>query len=337
MIIGLTGYARAGKDFIADYFVQKHNFTKFVFSDILSDVLQSFGWTNSKDNQSKLGVALRKASTPNVLAILLSEKLKGKNNIVISGFRSPEETELFRGTFGENFKLIYVNRTFENRYQTRRDVSLNEEEFRQRDIRDGQHMGLDRIIQDKLYDFEITNNGTIEELESNISRIYEQLDHTPLQKRISWDEYFLKLSMLVAERSTCKRHNIGAIIVRDKHILTTGYNGTVAGSKDCLDLGCLKDINNLASGTGHEICRAVHAEQNAIIQAGLHGIDIKGATIYCTHTPCNICAKMIVNSKIKRVVTYSSYSDKSFFPLFQEAGIAFIQLPKPSRIIRELE
>ncbi|MCS7151571.1 MAG: dCMP deaminase family protein, partial [Endomicrobia bacterium] len=135
-------------------------------------------------------------------------------------------------------------------------------------------------------------------------------------KRISWDEYFLKLAFLVAERSTCRRHHVGAVIVRDRRILTTGYNGAPSGCKDCLELGCLREELGIPSGQRHELCRAVHAEQNAIIQAGVHGIDITGSTMYCTHSPCIICAKMIVNAKIKRFVTYKDYSDESFKQLF---------------------
>lgn len=142
-------------------------------------------------------------------------------------------------------------------------------------------------------------------------------------KRISLDEYFLKIAKVVSERATCRRHEVGAVIVKDKHILSTGYNGAGAGLKDCLELGCLRDELKIPSGTRHEICRAIHAEQNAIIQASLHGTGMGGSTMYCTHSPCIICAKMIVNAKIKRFVTCSDYADKDFEPLFKEAGIKF--------------
>ena len=141
--------------------------------------------------------------------------------------------------------------------------------------------------------------------------------------RQSWDQYFMKLAWLVAERSTCVRHHVGAVIVRDKRILTTGYNGAASGTKDCLELGCLRNQLNIPSGTRHEICRAIHAEQNAIIQAGTHGININGGTLYCTHSPCILCAKMIANAKIKRVVMSIEYPDETFKNLFKEAGIQF--------------
>jgi len=150
------------------------------------------------------------------------------------------------------------------------------------------------------------------------------------------DEYFLKIASVVAERSTCHRHHVGAVAVRDKHILATGYNGAAAGLKDCLELGCLRDEMKIPSGTRHEICRGIHAEQNAIIQASLHGVSLEGATVYVTHTPCILCAKMLVNARIKRFVTFGEYADNSFIELFNEAGIEFEVRKKPSSEITYL-
>jgi len=150
------------------------------------------------------------------------------------------------------------------------------------------------------------------------------------------DEYFLKIASVVAERSTCLRHHVGAVAVRDKHILATGYNGAAAGLKDCLELGCLRDELQIESGTRHEICRAIHAEQNVIIQAALHGVSLAGATIYVTHSPCILCAKMLVNARISRYVTFGSYADDSFKELFREAGIAFELRKKPRSTISHL-
>ncbi|MDD5606333.1 MAG: cytidine/deoxycytidylate deaminase family protein [Candidatus Pacebacteria bacterium] len=152
-------------------------------------------------------------------------------------------------------------------------------------------------------------------------------------KRLSSDEYFLKIALVVAERSTCLRHHIGAVAVRNKQILTTGYNGAAAGLKDCLELGCLRNEKNIPSGTQHEICRAIHAEQNVIIQASLHGVSLEGATVYCTHTPCILCAKMLVNAKIKRFVSFAKYADDSFLELFKQANIKIDILEKPSDLI----
>ena len=151
------------------------------------------------------------------------------------------------------------------------------------------------------------------------------------------DEYFLKIASVVAERSTCRRHHVGAVAVKDNHILATGYNGAPSGLKDCLELGCLRDEMNIPSGTRHEVCRGIHAEQNVIIQASLHGVSLEGSTIYATHTPCRLCAKMLVNAKIKRYVSYGKYNDDSFVDLFQEAGIEMAIKKRPSSRISYLD
>jgi dCMP deaminase len=171
------------------------------------------------------------------------------------------------------------------------------------------------------------------------SKTMRQANKAQESKRIEVDQYFLKIASVVAERSTCRRHHIGAVAVRDKHILTTGYNGAPAGFPDCLALGCLRDEMDIPSGERHEICRAVHAEQNVIIQAALYGVSLEGCTIYCTHTPCTVCAKMLVNVRIKRFVSYGQYNPSSydgfiniraFLGLFEEAGIQRDILDRPS-------
>jgi len=156
--------------------------------------------------------------------------------------------------------------------------------------------------------------------------------------RPSWDQYFMKIAMLVSERSTCLRHHVGAVIVKNKRILTTGYNGAASGVKDCLKLGCLRDQQNIPSGQQHEICRAIHAEQNAIIQAGKLGVNIDNSVIYCTHSPCIICAKMIVNAGIKKFYTYNQYPDTGgVIDLFNQAGVEIIKLKRPDTSIHYLD
>ena len=156
--------------------------------------------------------------------------------------------------------------------------------------------------------------------------------------RPSWDEYFMKIAMLVSERSTCVRHHVWAIIVKDRRVITTGYNGAAAGVRDCLELGCLRNELKIPSGERHEICRAIHAEQNAIIQAAKHGENIEGATIYCTHSPCIICTKMMINSGIKKIVTYGEYPDiGGVKDLLAEAGVELVKVDRPSDKIMFLD
>lgn len=148
-----------------------------------------------------------------------------------------------------------------------------------------------------------------------------------MTQRPSLDEYFLEIAFVVGKRATCLRKNVGAVIVRDKRILATGYNGAPSGMDHCLEIGCIRDLEKIPSGTRQEKCRAVHAEQNAIIQAAIHGVSIAGATIYCTHQPCILCAKMIINSNIKKVVYANLYPDTDSLEFFREAGVEVEYIP----------
>jgi len=143
--------------------------------------------------------------------------------------------------------------------------------------------------------------------------------------RPSWDQYFIDITSLVATRTTCLRRGVGAILVKDRNILATGYNGVPSGITHCGDTGCLRDKMNVPSGERHELCRGLHAEQNAIIQAARHGTNIDGATLYCTTMPCIICTKMIINAGIKKVVYREGYSDDLAREMITEAGIEVVQ------------
>ncbi|MFH0732797.1 MAG: cytidine/deoxycytidylate deaminase family protein [Candidatus Omnitrophota bacterium] len=144
-------------------------------------------------------------------------------------------------------------------------------------------------------------------------------------KRPGWDEYFLKVAQLVCERSTCLRRKVGAVLVKDKHILSTGYNGAPKGIPHCEFAGCLREELNIPSGQRHELCRGLHAEQNAIIQAAVYGVSLDDATLYCTNQPCFICAKMIINAGIKRIVVRGSYPDKMAMKFFKKARVKVIE------------
>lgn len=140
------------------------------------------------------------------------------------------------------------------------------------------------------------------------------------------DDYFMKIAEVVASRSTCLRRKAGAVLVRDKQILSTGYNGVPQGLPHCEETGCPR--KNYPSGTHHELCRAVHSEQNAIVQAAIHGVSIEGATLYCTHQPCTLCAKMLINAGIKRVVYKEEYPDDGSLGFFELSGIKVEKIKK---------
>ena len=146
-------------------------------------------------------------------------------------------------------------------------------------------------------------------------------DPKPVKKAPTWDEYFLTMARHAATRSTCLRRNVGAVAVLDRHVLATGYNGAPSGLKHCEFTGCLREQQGVPSGERHEICRGLHAEQNVIIQAAVHGVSLKGATIYVTATPCVICAKMLINCCIKRVVCGEQYPDGMALEMLRDAGV----------------
>jgi len=139
--------------------------------------------------------------------------------------------------------------------------------------------------------------------------------------RPSWDEYFLNIAKLVATRSTCLRRQVGAVVVKDKQILATGYNGAPTGITHCDKAGCLREQLKVPSGERHELCRALHAEQNAFLQAAKHGVSLAGSTLYITVQPCSICAKMIINAGIRNIVVEGEYPDEFAREFLKEAGI----------------
>lgn len=139
--------------------------------------------------------------------------------------------------------------------------------------------------------------------------------------RPSWEEYFMDIAQLVARRSTCLRRQVGAVMVKEKNILATGYNGTPKGITHCDVTGCLREQLKVPSGQRHELCRGLHAEQNAIIQAASHGVNISEATLYCTNSPCIICTKMLINAGIREVVYLEGYPDELSMDMLAEAGI----------------
>ncbi|MFP5238363.1 MAG: deoxycytidylate deaminase [Acidobacteriota bacterium] len=153
----------------------------------------------------------------------------------------------------------------------------------------------------------------------------------PKDSRLPWPEYFMRIAFLVAERSTCLRRKVGAVAVKEKRILATGYNGAPAGTAHCLDIGCLREQLGIPSGQRHELCRGLHAEQNVIIQAAVHGVSISGAVLYCTTQPCIICTKMLINCGVSHIHYAEGYPDDLSRDMLGEAGVKFDTLPRPDQ------
>jgi dCMP deaminase len=146
------------------------------------------------------------------------------------------------------------------------------------------------------------------------------------QARPDWEAYFMEIARVVSTRSSCLRRRVGAVLVKNRQILATGYNGVPRGIRHCSERGCLRDELGIPSGEHHELCRGLHAEQNAIIQAAYHGVAINGAELYCTHQPCVLCAKMLVNVEVMAVYFQGAYPDALAMEVFEEAGTRLVHV-----------
>jgi len=152
------------------------------------------------------------------------------------------------------------------------------------------------------------------------------VSHALNRKRPDWEEYFLRIAQLASTRSTCIRRHVGAVLVKEKKILATGYNGAPSGISHCADVGCLRDEEQVPSGQRHELCRGLHAEQNAILQAAYHGVSIQGSVLFCTNFPCVICSKMLINAGIRQIFYLEGYPDPLSEKMLKEAGMDLHQI-----------
>ncbi|MFH0964851.1 MAG: cytidine/deoxycytidylate deaminase family protein [Planctomycetota bacterium] len=152
-----------------------------------------------------------------------------------------------------------------------------------------------------------------------------------MNSRPSWDEYFMRIAQAVSMRSTCLRRRVGAILVRNKRILASGYNGVPRGLMHCEERGCIREEAQVPSGQRHELCRGLHAEMNAMLQAAVHGVSIAGATLYTTSHPCSLCVKMLINCDVPRIVLAEDYPDDLASELLAEAAVTVVRLPDVGR------
>ena len=157
-----------------------------------------------------------------------------------------------------------------------------------------------------------------------------------MSSRPSWQQYFMQMALLAAKRSTCLRRAVGAALVRDNQLIATGYNGSPKGIAHCAETGCLREQRGIPSGQMHELCRGVHAEQNAIIQAAINGSSTRGAALYCTHQPCSICARLIINAEIRTVYCAETYPDTLAESLLEEAGVELIHFHRETQVMERL-
>ncbi len=310
MIIGLTGRNASGKGEVANY-LKARGFTFYSLSDVLREELNKKKKPVTRTNLIWLGNKLRDEKGPSVLADKILDRLQDDHHYVIDSFRNPEEVKAFRRT--KEFTLISVEASQKKRFE--RLISRNREsdartfaEFvkhENKELRSSEPTKQNLIATAALSDHVVVNNGSIDMLHARLNKLCAGiLMNAP---RPGWDEYFMKIARVVASRSNCMKRKVAALIVKDGRIISTGYNGTPRGTKNCSEGGCPRCNAFKPSGQGLTECYCSHAEENAIVQSSYHGISIKGATLYTTFSPCLICTKMIINSGIAEVVYNEAY------------------------------
>lgn len=325
MIIGLTGRNCAGKGIVMQ-FLSNTGFICYSLSDVIREELMNVGIEITRDILIAKGRELRSRFGPAILAERIISKLDIEKNYVIDSIRHPTEVEVFRRR--KDFALMEVIALPEIRFERikkrgRENDPKTYEEFLKYEAEEEQnenYEGQQLLLCSKLADIKIENNTTIEELYQQLKYII--VDLVRKQPRPSWDEYFMMIAKVVALRSNCLKRKVAAIVVKDRRIISTGYNGTPRGTLNCNEGGCPRCNNLVESGSNLEQCLCSHAEENAITQAAYHGILLRDATLYTTYSPCLICSKMIINAGIKEVVYEASYplSDAAL-SLMEEAGV----------------
>ncbi|PWT93186.1 MAG: hypothetical protein C5B54_02270 [Acidobacteria bacterium] len=330
MIIGLTGKNAAGKGEVAAYLKDK-SFYYYSLSDVIRDELNARNIAITRDSLIATGNELRQNFGNDVLARRILEKLDPNRNYVIDSIRNPAEITALRKS--GRFALINVEAAAEARFQRIRARARENDpqtlaEFQKKEEAENRNDALHKQSIEEcqaLADFTIVNDGTLAELHAKASTLVSQILRT--FQRPGWDEYFMSIAQVVASRSNCVKRKVAAIIVKDRRIISTGYNGTPRGTKNCNEGGCPRCNNLAASGTALEECFCSHGEENAITQSAYHGISLQGSTLYTTFSPCLMCTKMIINAGIMEVVFNHEYPlAQTSFDLLREAGVKIRKL-----------
>lgn len=324
--IGITGTLGAGKGAIVDYLVKEKGFVHFSVRDFITKEIERRGMPVNRDSMTIVGNDLRKQHSPSYITDELYKQAQetGKN-CIIESVRTPLEVSELRKH--SNFYLFAIDADAKVRYErivvrgsSTDNVSFETfiaNEQREMTSDDPNKQNLKACIEQADYLF--SNDGDFEDLHQKIEEVLDKI----MYKRPSWDEYFMELANTASKRATCDRGRSGCVIVKNRHVLVTGYVGSPAGLPHCDEVGHLfsKTIHSDGSISNHCI-RTVHAEQNAICQAARRGIALEGATLYCRMTPCRTCAMLIINCGIKRVVCERKYhKGAESEEMFRQAGI----------------
>ncbi|MBW3019108.1 AAA family ATPase [Candidatus Woesearchaeota archaeon] len=338
MIFGVTGLYGSGKDTVAEMLVEK-NFYHFSLSDILRDEMRKRKIPITRDNLISSANKIRAEYGADYFARKALKNIRCGENHVITSIRSVDEAKAIL----EQENAIIINVVAPDKERLRRLVARDRESdpktLEELHRKEKKEMSNDKAGQhlhkvSAMAKVTIRNDSTRAALQKKIDKLVQDYLYVLQPSRPSWDDYFMGVAEIIKLRCTCMSAKKGAVIVRDKRIISTGYNGSPKGIKHCTDGGCkrctLRHLGKMKSGVYAEPCICAHSEENAIVQAAVNGISTKGAVIYTTFTPCVNCAKMIINAEIKEVIAKVLYPDDDAMQLFKEAGIK-VRLYKPAK------
>jgi dCMP deaminase len=325
MIIGLTGKNGSGKTEVSGY-LKNRGFEYYSLSDAIREEIRRRGQEITRDTLIETGNDLREKFGPGILAERMLSHLEPDHNYVVDSIRNPHEVDVLKRR--KDFLLLAVEADQAVRFERSRKrgrenatqslAQFIEEETRELESSNPANQQL--LATRQKADLMLANEGTIEELHRKLDEMLPPLMSQFM--RPSWDEYFMNIAKVVAMRSNCMKRKVAAIIVKDKRVVSTGYNGTPRGAKNCNEGGCPRCNSMAQSGTALDECLCCHGEENAITQAAYHGTSLKGATLYTTFAPCLLCTKMIINSGIAEVVYNQDYPlNERALSLLAECGV----------------
>jgi dCMP deaminase len=330
IIIGLTGRNASGKT-TAGQALATRGFAYLSLSDVIREEARRRDLPDVRENLIALGNELRERHGPGALAELTVAQMQPDRNYAVDSIRHPAEVMVLRKAGA--FTLFHVFAPLEARFartlaRARGGDAQTLQEFIRQEEREfaSSNAAAQQLLEtERLADRVIENTGTLEEFSTQLAAALRQVEVS--SSRPSWDQYFMDIARQVAARSNCMKRQVAAVIVSDRRIISTGYNGTPRGVKNCNEGGCPRCNGFSESGKNLEECLCSHGEENAIVQASYHGIAIKDATLYTTYSPCLLCSKMIINAGIRRVVYNEAYPlNDTATRMLKEAGVSLVKL-----------
>jgi dCMP deaminase len=330
MIVGLTGRNASGKTEVSEY-LKSRGFEYHSLSDEIREEIRARGQEITRDMLIRVGTELREKFGPGILAERILLRLGHERNYVVDSIRNPTEVEVLRRR--KDFVLLGIDAEEAIRFQRscargREGAASTLEQFaaeEARELNSDNPASQQLLATHRLADVTVANNGTVAELHQKLDTLIPR--YMSAFQRPDWDEYFMSIARVVSTRSNCIKRKVAAIIIKDKRVVSTGYNGTPRGARNCNEGGCPRCNSMAQSGTALDECVCSHGEENAITQAAYHGTSLKGSTLYTTFAPCLLCTKMIINSGIVEVVYNQEYPlNERSLALLRECGVTLRQV-----------